>query len=301
MTGIRRPLLQGDDWEEFCIRALEYRHRDDGRFQKVPARFRGDYGIDAFLRGQMIFQFYGDRAGNSASDRSDGQKRKLRTDVPKLRKYCSQIGTLVGVAVSDYMFLVSQLDDKSVVELAAELRTDVCSWDLPFVDSSNFSISVKDIDFLRTEWDLFYGAVAAKLDLNVADPTTDDLRRFREGNDLIIALADKLQRIVGAEHVAAWSDDLVRFHLREVALMQDLRRTGPVWSRVRDLKAEREAALPVRRLAPDPGADLLALCDDYSRQLQAEVGSLRFDHAHNLAWGAAGDWLLRCPLDYQTS
>jgi hypothetical protein len=91
---------------------------------------------------------------------------------------------------------------------------------------------------------------------------------------------------------------LVLRRLQEADLMEQLRSKGLVWQRVRELKSDREERLDERALAPDPRADLLALCDAYGANLQQEIASLHYRHAHSLAWGAAADWLMRCPLRY---
>lgn len=290
------PLLEGDDWERFCVQALEHRHGN--AFQKVPARHSGDYGLDGYIREATIFQFFGDQSGTSSTQRAKAQKRKLRDELPKLRKNAEPIGRLVGAGVREYVYLVSRLEDKSVIEYAGERERELRSWKLAYL-ADDCRIVIKDIDYLRHEWELLYGAVRSKLDLpdTVADDA--DVDEWLSGDDpLITTLRDKLTVIVADNDVPNWSRRMVRYRLEELDLMDQLRSKGLIWQRLREMKGDRELHLDARALAPNPAADLLSLCDTYRADIQQEVASLHYRHAHSLAWGAAADWLMRCPLRY---
>jgi hypothetical protein len=292
------PVLEGDEWERFCVQALEYRHKTD--FQKVPARHRGDYGLDGYIRSSTVFQCYGDQAGTSSTERAKAQKRKLNTELPKLKRNAAPIKALVGTGVQNYVFLVSQLNDKSVVEHAGEWTATVLTWKLDYL-ADDFAISVKDIDYLKAEWDLLYGALKAKLALVFETATDEAVSSWRESeNELTTTLRRKLVKIAGPDAVDHWDEMLVRERLTELDLMASLRGYGDIWQRVRELRAAREDGLGFRSVAPSPAADVLALQADYARELRDEVSSLQSDNAASLAWGAIADWLMRCPLDYAT-
>ncbi|MCW2984110.1 MAG: hypothetical protein JWR63_1680 [Conexibacter sp.] len=291
------PVLEGDQWEKFCVEALEYRHRDTHAFQKVPARHRGDYGLDGYLHGNTLFQCYGDQAGTSSTARAEAQKRKLDTDLPKLKRNGAPIKALVGTGVRHYVFLVSQLNDKSVVEHATTWKQTVCGWQLEYLTDS-FVVHVKDIDYLKVEWDLLYGALKQKLSLMTEEVDEAQVRTWREAeNELIVTLRRKLSHIAG-ERIDEWDDRLVRWRLGELDRMTAMRSHGQIWQRIREVRAAREGQLNARSLASDPGADVLALADGYTRDLLAEIASLQHEDAGILAWGAIADWLMRCPLDY---
>jgi hypothetical protein len=166
------PALEGDDWERFCVEALEDKY--DPRFQQVPARFRGDYGIDGFVAGETLFQCYGDESGSSASERSKAQRRKLRDDIPKLRSHAAAIGQLVGTGVKAYVLLVSVLQDKAVVEAARNATEPLRKYRLDYLDPE-VEVLVKDHTYLKEQWDKLYGAVAPQLKLPEAQITEQDV------------------------------------------------------------------------------------------------------------------------------
>jgi hypothetical protein len=290
------PVLEGNNWERFCVQALELRYGN--AFQKVPAKFGGDYGLDGYLREETIFQFFGDQAGTSSAQRSKAQKAKLRDELPKLRKNEKEIACLVGSGVHEYVFLVSLLEDKSVIEYAGQREIDLLSWELSYL-ADDCRIVIKDIDYLQAEWERLYGAVREKLELS--DPATGDeeIDQWVEGNDaLITTLNEKLKVVVPEGHVPAWSRRMVRHRLEERDLMEQLRSKGPTWQRLREMKGDREDRLEERAFAVHPYSDLRDLCDTYRGDIQQEVTSLHYRDAHSLAWGAAADWLMRCPLRY---
>ncbi len=295
MTEFLQPVLAGDEWERFCVRALE--RKFDPNFQPVPARFRGDYGLDGFVRDECLFQCFGDEAGASASQRSEAQRRKLRDDIPKLRSKATPIAALAGTGIPHYILLVSKLEDKAVAEAAKDHTDTVLSWGLDYL-SADFGILVKDIDYLQVEWDLLYGAVRPQLEMPAPAVTAEDVDRLAT-DPLASTMTDKLHHIVLDDDVGAWRNRLLIQRAKEIVRMEDLRGDGEIFERVRQLKIQQENSLGMRALASDPKDDLLKLGDTHTQILRGDVASLPLDAASDLAWGAIADWLMRCPLDYR--
>ena len=249
------------------------------------------------MRDRCLFQCFGDEAGASATQRSEAQQRKLRDDIPKLKSRAVPIAALVGTNVSRYVFLVSRLEDKAVVEVAQKHTDSVLTWGLPYL-SADFRILVKDIDYLQAEWDLLYGSVKPQLHLPVPTVSETDIDHLAD-DPLATTMTIKLEQIVGIDEAQTWRGRLLVRRAREIARMEDLRGDGDIFERVRQLKIQQEANLGMRGLASDPKDDLLKLADDHSQALRSDVASLPLDAAHDLAWGAVADWLMRCPLDYR--
>lgn len=296
-TRVIGPLFEGKEWEWFCGLALSQRHCDPPSFQRVEARFKGDWGLDGFRRGHSIFQFFGDEAGNSAADRSKAQLRKLDEDVPKLEKNASDIAETVGDEVARYVLLVPVLQDKRVTQRASQWTTRVLEWNLSYL-ADDFEIVVQHGDDLMPEWERIYRGVAGKLNLDVAQPSAEALTHWRDGRSELIEMLDtKLDRVV-PDDKAAWVEHLVRQHVGQLDRMERLREFQPVWQRVREVHEARENTLRLRRSAPHPHQDLMALAEAYQLQLQQEVTSLSVDDVSALVWGAIAEWLMRCPLGY---
>ncbi len=291
------PLFEGKDWEWFCGLALSQRHCEPPSFQRVEARFKGDWGIDGFRRDHTIFQFFGDEAGNSASDRSKAQLRKLDDDIPKLQTNASDIAEMVGAGVGRYVLLVPVLQDKRVTQRAGQWTTTVLDWDLNYL-ADNFEIVVQHGDDLLPEWERMYRGVAGKLNLDVAEPSTEKLTEWRKGSSELIEMLDgKLDRVV-PDDKTGWIDHLVREHVGQLDRMERLRNFQPIWQRVREVHQSREKTLRLRRAAPEPYQDLMALAEAYQAQLRQEITSLNADDISVLVWGAIAEWLMRCPLRY---
>lgn len=196
-----------------------------------------------------------------------------------------------------YVFLVSKLEDKAVVEAATTHTESVRAWGLSYL-SVDFQILVKDIDYLKAEWELMYGSVKPQLQLPSPQITEEDIDHL--ANDPLAAtMTDKLQHIVGVDDAFPWRDRLLIRRAREIARMEDLRGDGEIFERVRQLKIQQENNLDMRALASDPKDDLLKLSDGHTQLLRGDVASLPLDAASDLAWGAVADWLMRCPLDYR--
>lgn len=265
----------------------------------MPSDHGGDWGIDGFIYGQTLFQFYGDEAGAASKARYERQRDKLTRDLNKLRDNAADIAPVVGDGISTYTFLVSIADNKALLEHARAKATEVIGWNLGYL-ADNFNVLVKDFRYLAAEWDLFYSSVAAKLDLGVARRSDADVVAWSANASPLLATLDaKLDVIAPPTKRDAWASRLVRRHLAQLDLLEALKRHRDVWLRVREINGAREDDLEFRAGAQDPRADVVQLAEQHRARLSSEVSSLGIEDTDDLAWGAVADWLMRCPLDYR--
>jgi hypothetical protein len=297
MTAATRPALEGQDWEDFCVLALEHRHRAGPQFQKVPARFSGDWGLEGFVRDRSLYQCLGDESGTAYKQRSEAQQNKLHRDIPKLQKNAIAIAQVVGVGIESYQFLVSELKDKEVVRCAGNWTEKVRDWKLPFL-ADHFEIVVKDIDHFAVEWQIFHGSVRPKLALAATDPEDHDLGIWKAGEPALITTLDSKLNSIAPNAKAVWIDRLVRYRVMQLDRMRALESHPALWQRVREINEAREVTLDFRSAATDPHRDIQDLAEAHRADLCAELASLSLGDATSLAWGSVGEWLMRCPLKY---
>jgi hypothetical protein len=75
-----------NDWELHVYGLLQDRHGPLNIY-KVPARHKGDHGLDYYsLEDQVSYQCYAVQEPCAVADRADKQKAKITTD---LKKFCT--------------------------------------------------------------------------------------------------------------------------------------------------------------------------------------------------------------------
>jgi len=136
------------------------------RWQAIPARTGGDWGIEGFVRPDgLLLQSYA-TDGRSPSERTTYQKAKLTSDIRKLRDNSSEIQSAMGeLVIHQYVFLLPTCDDKSVIQHGERKAELVRGWGLPWI-ADDFHIVVQDFDFVRVEYEVLHGGHGATINLS---------------------------------------------------------------------------------------------------------------------------------------
>jgi len=292
----------GPEWQDACAHALEQKFGT--RWQKIPDRNQGDWGLEGFVRPDgLVVQCYADEAMSNAA-RTTAQCDKLTRDLQKLLKYQAPLSKHLNMQVTTYAFLVPDFEDKDVIVHVTKKRLEVLGWGLPWI-ADDFEIVVKDRDFIALEWEALHGNVPNYLDLGIETSALADAEQAPIGNDLLSALDRKLRAIPRLQ-----SDDTRRqemhalllrsYHRAGLTLRQMDVRSPSLADRVRELRVAREATLVLRSMASDGIDDITRLSSEMAAELRAER-SIAPDRVNDLAMGAIAGWLLECPLEYRST
>src|SRR5262245_61614001 len=102
-----------EEWQQLIVSLLRLRYAL-GDFVEVPDTVRGDCGIEGFSRDGNAFQCYAPEGEPlSAAELTAKQKRKIRTDLEKLRLNASRLEGLVGLTIFHrWVLLVPRWVDK---------------------------------------------------------------------------------------------------------------------------------------------------------------------------------------------
>ena len=296
----------GDDWQNYIVQLLRILYRDrPGMLQPVPSKSKGDLGIEAFSRDGCLFQCYAPEEPLSTNDRYEKQRNKLTTDLNKLHQNADDFARLLGdLLILHYFFCVPIFNDRRLITHATAKAGEVRSLGLPFI-APEFSISVRTAeDFPLERAELARGGLTPLLlpDVGVGDEVVD---AWADENDPLVETLDaKLAQVV-ADQTARLElrQTILRDYLSGEELLDVLRNDHPdVWEKVARQKGLRESRLAyVTSLSTQgPNELLLSVLDEYEQQLCAEVVEIGGDGARVLAPATAADWLLRCPLRFQT-
>lgn len=291
--GDPAPEFEGTEWEEFCRQALSRKY--GSAWQKIPAKNRGDWGLEGYVRrAGIVVQCYADESVSN-SDRTRKQKGKLTADIPKLRKYSEQLGQVLEMEVHTYVFLVPAFDDKELLPHAKDKAEMARGWSLPWLDAS-FAITVNDLDFLKEEWEALRGALRPVIDLagGEADPPR---------SELVQTLSSKLDAIprlaADPERAGTWRESLLTDYLDATGLLLKLNELNPAYAdRIISVVAGREKHLALRAYASEPIDDLIELTNSLADAIHRDVATIGDTDARSIAGGTVADWLMRCPLEY---
>ncbi|MDO7868153.1 hypothetical protein [Nocardioides jiangxiensis] len=294
----------GDDFEDFFWGLLARRYPPEA-IVYIPADMGGDKGIEGYTTDGIAYQCYADKDSLSLRARTDKQKKKLYDDTEKIRKYASDLPKLLdGMVVRHYFLVVPQFHAAELVEYANKRADVVRAWDLPFI-SEDFAVRIKTLQDYPAEYHaaLHDGSSKALL----PEPHVDDeaVEGFADDEpELAATLVAKLRKLKAhhaAADVEAMSHQLTKAYLAKEELMEALQ----AWPQTREA-VERQRRLRQEVLEFENGLAIEAphsrvanVAKEYAADLRDTVAGLAAADAQRLSFGQIGDWLMRCPLEFQ--
>jgi hypothetical protein len=295
-----------EDWQDYCNNLARLRHGPDN-YQEVPDHDRGDLGIESFaLDGTgCVYQFYCPEAVDT-DGRYEAQRRKITTDLNKLKKEDVRLSKLLGFQIRRWILVVPNYDSKRIIEHASNRARVVSGWGLQCVDPSDFRVLVQDDDAFSAEREKLQsaGVATALVDATVEVKEVDDWAVSNAAE--VEQLDEKLARLIAMRSEATKSraelrGELLRYHLRGQNYAQQLQQKYPdLYERFAKAKANEEEDLRVRSLTTSsaPQEHLAEVRLQYENRLRSGVPGLSTDDAPMLAWAGVAEWMIRCPLDF---
>ncbi len=292
----------GHEWEQFSLRLVRERHGAEN-VQPIPARVKGDLGIECITTDGCVYQSYAPEETGDTGKAASAMRAKANRDLNKLIKNKDKIlQLLAGIEIRRWIMLCPFLDDKDVVKTVAKKASEIQTAGLRFLTSDfrglvhcqeDFS---KEIEKIRLE--------ACGTTLALKTPDADEISDT--GNAIDETLDQKIGRgfpQLDPEQAANRKRRFLGTHIRAENALEQLKRDAPeLWE-----KATMAIALEEDRLetsGPVSGAtgDLLTSEQDRLYQaLSAALPTLEANAIRAIAIGQLGTWLIECPLDFAAS
>ncbi len=205
----------GAEWEQHVKRLLRLRH-PDGDFVEVPARDRGDGGIEGFSRSRGIaYQCYAPEEPLSTAQLRDKIQEKIGRDTGKFVGNREILGALFqNTRIAHWILVVPRHVSRETVEYAEGKTREVRNRKLPYA-TDDFAITVETEAAFETELRRLKETERLKLlDFPTYDPP--DLTVLAES-----ALLDARYEVVpfldldgGLARIDAWRDSDARTGIR---------------------------------------------------------------------------------------
>lgn len=289
----------GHEWEAHLLRLLHDQYGAEN-VQKVPAKHKGDCGLDYFcLEKRVVYQCYAVEEPVDVATRSAKQKSKITTDIGKFcdpAKGAAQI--FAGYKIKRWILAVPLHDSREVVEHAMKKTADVIAKNLAYVDPE-FQILVHDrADFDEASWKR-RAQLRNRIRPIVPPPTREEVVAAASGDqNLTENLRRKLQ--VRFDELGALEDavdDALRISLESQVAVEALRKIAPeAYEDVTRLTSQRLRRLSLGSRGAGNIDRLDAEIDGLKSSILNAVPNLDPGTAETIAFGAVSEWLMRCPL-----
>ncbi|MFE9337282.1 hypothetical protein [Streptomyces sp. NPDC007063] len=293
----------GDEWEQYCL-LLARRYYGADQVQEVPARHGGDLGIEAFTFCGRAFQCYAPIEPLSTSERYDKHRDKLSTDLRKLSTKQKDLHQLLGdVKIANYIFLVPIFDSAQLVKHASVKSEEVRSKNLPFI-ADDFKVTVATDNIYAKERSEVLERLTTLVEIVPTPP--GDVDNWMDGNSqLAETVLEKLAKLnLSLASRRAYLEQLVNQFLDSENALTRLREKYPdQWEAATGarVRKERKLVLEYPPGSANSAADVTTIAKSLKEELARQAPALDDSFVDAMSWGSIADWLMRCPLDFETS
>lgn len=292
----------GNEWEQFSLRLVRERHGAEN-VQPIPARVKGDLGIECITTDGCIYQSYAPEETGNTGKAASAMRAKANRDLDKLKKYQDKILQLLGgIKVRRWIMLCPFLDDKEVVTTVANKAQKVLELGLTFLDADFRGLVHSQEDFAKEIEKIRMEACGTTLVLK----TPDAEEIMDTGNAIDEVLDQKIGRgfpKLEPDQAIERKHRFIGTHIRAENALDQLKRDAPeLWEKATTAIALEEDRLETSGTSSGPAGDLLTGEQDRLYQaLNSALPTLEANAIRAIAIGQIGTWLIECPLDFTKS
>lgn len=292
--------MDGNTWEEYCHKLLGLRYTD---YQKVPARFGGDLGIDGFTFSGFTFQCYSPDDDPYGKDLYRNQRKKITGDIGKLIKNVDKISALGPGVIKGWHFLTPNYNSRDLITHCRSQESRVKGLNLSAI-YKNFRILLQTEDTFLRERQQYLGADIHKIQPSGQEPPPRKLDELLySDNEIVSNIKRKIAKLsLSHTRQTSLTKELVSGYIVGRAELDTLNRKFPsTFQSIILLKSAKQSQLSIRSLSnvDNTGSVLNQVLDEYEAKLSSTLSSSISDALiTRLSTEAIADWLGRCPLDF---
>jgi len=295
-------LWDGNEWQEYIERLLMLRY--GLHYQSVPATHKGDFGLEGFSRQDgHAFQCYAAKEPLATNERFERQRDKLTVDIGKFICNRPELAKLFGnTIISVWTFVVPVFDSAALVQHASKKAGEVRAKNLSYVAAA-FQISVVTDEHFLTERQTLMSHGLNQVKIEPDSLPIPDVDKWASRNDTLVRSLDtklkKLPNVSGDPQLNELRAQILKHYLTGQNVLDQLKREYPfLYEAVIKCRRHREQFLITNRLTSNTNISLPDVIDDYISELGTKVKGIDPSTAELIGYSTAGDWLIRCPLDF---
>jgi hypothetical protein len=271
--------------------------------QIVPDRVGGDAGLEFFTTDGCLYQCYAPEEPGNTAKASSAMKQKATRDLPKLRDKQQVIAAiLTNLKCNRWILFCPFLDDKAVIAHVRAKGTEIRKLGLPFLSNDFEALVQSQEDFANEIAQLRRLPIGPEL---IISPTTDEAVDAKD-KELVQTLDEKLGRAFPKASEArriGFRKTYIRNHIRRENTLETLKTDHPVlWERAWQTINAEENRLELLGAAgtASPSEHLRESLARIEVGLAKDLPSVAHATISDLSAGTLSDWLMRCPLDFDS-
>jgi hypothetical protein len=153
MLEIIKNPYDGDEWETIIDKCYRMRYQEQG-YQKMPANFGGDAGVEGFTKSGIVYQCYCPEKQYSDNELWENQRDKVTRDINKLIENGKRLKAIGIKTVKEWHFVTPEYRDSRLLVQCEKKRKEVieekAKKNLDYIDEK-FTITIKTAEDFANE------------------------------------------------------------------------------------------------------------------------------------------------------
>lgn len=303
--------MNGDKWEDLCNKMYKIRYKHDG-YQVVPARYKGDCGIEGFTTTGIVTQCYYPDANYSPDELNKKLRDKVTRDINKLQIYEADLYKLGIKEIVEWHLITPKYIDKRIIEHLNTKKTELLEkkekGELTII-SDDIKLYIKDQDdFLPELQMLTFGLNEYKITM----PEITNIDYSKCDSEKLGNIKRKLRNLLESQKEEIDDNELtklvniyVTFYLKGLQVINMLENDLPhIYEKLIQLENSYRDDVEIKCLVNQDKSMNNQIFQntlkEFQEKLKLELGNIVTDSfIGQIKQELIGKWLADCPLDFK--
>lgn len=303
--------MNGEKWEDLCNKIYKIRYMNYG-YQVVPARYKGDYGIEGFTSTGIVTQCYYPEANYSPNELYGKLRTKVTNDLEKIKENETQLYKLGIKQITEWHFITPRYEDRRILEHLASKRKELlnkkANGEITIV-SDDLKLYIKDQnDFLPEFNYLIHGLEDYKIKMpELGNINYEECDSIKKNNieKKIRNLFESQQKSYDESDLNAVIDMYIKSYLNGLKAMNILKDISPnTYEKLIQLENSYKNDIEIKCMTTlDKSLSyniFFEILKDFEGKLKSHIGNIvTDDFISEIKHQLIGKWLADCPLNFK--
>ena len=295
--------IDGDGWEDLVHKILRIKYPNN--YNKVPAKFKGDLGIEGFSYLGHAFQCYCPDGNPSSKELYQRQRDKITADIKKFTQNEDKLLEILDdIQIHRWKFVTPIVEDRSLLKHCRKKEREVKSEDCEHVNNEDFRIQIVEEENYTTEINKLHNSHGLKYEADIPEVDDKKIEEWKSSeNEFHNNLDSKLSKIVSEEQrKKVFINVNIKSLIEGEAILHDLQVNFPdTQEKIIQLIDSWEDDVQMKSMLKkaNPNALMKDTSEKFRKDLQEEFkDQISTATARRITRQTISFWLCKCPLGF---
>lgn len=312
---IKTP-LSGDAWEELCNACYRMRHQSDN-YQKIPATYGGDAGIEGYTQTGIVYQCYYPERDYNDDDLYEHQRNKLTKDINKLidqenKQRLRDIGVPI---IKQWHFVIPFYKDNRILKHATAKRNEILKEKSSRPQEydhlhDDFLIVIKVAEDFKVELSKIIRETLTDIKLNVVAKSFDTIPWDKCPSEKVHNIRRKIKAVMNPlnDNDEDFNDVVgayVTYYIKGIEVLRILQADFPeIYEQIYTLEQACKREVNIKtKINQDRSLNksiFMEILGDFEKKLSSEFSQyFTSSSILELKHDMVGAWLADCPMEFR--